>query len=462
MSPTSTDAGADERRFRRALAFTVATLAVLCIVFLGLGYLQGPKLASAQVDVDAVTSQSGQQLRLFANQAVAHVDEKQVSVTPAVPFSVSTTGDVIAVQFDQRLDYATNYTVSVAGVTSVYLAQPATVDYSFTTGTPDLFYLDRGEPDDAIVSTGISGAARQVIYSARHIQDFAVLATTFAVVTLADDHTSSLSLVSRAGDVTEPLLLPDTGSIRDLDAAASGSLFGFTLTSAAAGLGQLNASTLYTYDITTGRRTVEPVLGLDGRPMNVLGWQFVPGTNTIIALNIDRSLILVDPATKTVTPLGQYQELDKVSPDGSVVTVTDSNGAASYDLATGTETRLTASPLQGAQGFLGATQVLANGDRVEKVVIPDATGTRFSSLLVYDDGTSSRVLYQTPNGLGSINDFSVSPNGQYVAIETVPDAASSVSDGYYYDARATSVTTVIVALDSGAQTRSVEGFALQW
>ena len=142
--------------------------------------------------------------------------------------------------------------------------------------------------------------------------------------------------------------------------------------------------------------------------------------------------------------------------------MTDAFGEVSLSLATGDVTRLNPSPVDGEKAFQGATAVLPSGGRIQKVVVPDASGRRFSSLLVYDDGTSARVLYQTPDDKGSISDFSVSPNGQYVAIETVPDAAASVSDGYFYDARATSVTTVIVVVATGAQTRSVEGFALRW
>ena len=456
MSRTSTDGG----RFRRALALTVVALVVLCGVFLTLGYLQGPKLSSAQVDTRGVVEQSGQQVRLFANQAVAHIDPEQVTITPATGFSVTTKGDVIAVQFDSRLNYATDYRVDIEGVTSVYLAQPATFSYRFTTDSPTLYYLDRGEPTDDIVTTGLSGSDRTIVYSAPRIQDFAILDDFLAVVTLNDDHTSSLSFVNTDTSVVEQVRLPDTGSISGLDASAAGNAVGFALTSAAAGADQKNNSTLYTIDLTAGR-TVSPVLGLDGKPVDVLGWQFLPGSGTLLALSFDRSLLLVDP-TGAVSPLGQFLGLDKVSPDGLSVTMTDSRGEVSLTLATGDIERLESSPVQGNPAFLGATAVLPDGNRVQKVVVPDPSGKRFSSLLVYDDGMSSRILYQTPGGAGSISDFTVSPNGQYVAIETVPDAAASLSDGYFFDSRSTTVTTVIVDVETGAQTRSVEGFALHW
>ncbi len=451
MSPTSTDGG----RFRRALALTVAALVVLCGVFLTLGYLQGPKLSSAQVDTRGVVEQSGQQVRLFANQSVAQVTPAQVTITPDTDFTVSTQGDIIAVQFGSRLHYATEYTVTIGAVTSVYLAQPSTLSYSFTTDSPTLYYLDRGETSDDIVTTGLTGSARETVYSTPHIQDFAVLDEFLAVVTLNDDHTSTLSFVNTETSVVEKVRLPAAGSISGLDASAAGNAVGFTLT------GGTNNSTLYTIDLTAGR-TVKPVLGIDGKPADVLGWQFLPGTGTLLALTFDRSLLLVDPVAGTVSPLGQFLGLDKISPDGLTVTMTDSFGEVALTLANGDVQRLEPSPVDGQRAFQGATVVLPGGDRIQKVVVPDASGRRFASLLVYDDGTTARVLYQTPDGTGSISDFTVSPNGQYVAIETVPDASAAVSDGYFLDARATTVTTVIVDVSSGAQTRSVEGFALKW
>ena len=460
MSRTSTDLP-ESRRFRRAFTGIVCTVVALCGLFLTLGYFQGPRLSSAQVDTNAVITQGNQQLRLFANQTVAQVSDGQVTITPATSFSVSTAEDVIAVQFDERLRYATDYTVRIAGVTSAYLPQPSTITYSFTTGSPELFFLDRGVPDDQIISTGLSGSDRETVFSGTRIQDFRPLLNSVAVVSLNDDRTSTLELVSLRDDVVEKVLLPDAASIGKVDAASSGTVIGFTLTSADAGIGQINSNTLYTIDLDAGR-IVSPVLGLDGQPLRVMGWQFIPGSSNLLALSNDRSLLMIDPAAGTVTPLGQFSEFGKVSTDGAVVTMIDPRGPVALTIADGSQRRLMASPVQGEDGFLGATAMLTGADRIEKVVIPDEGGTRFASLLVYDDGRESRILYQTPDAQGGISDFSISPNGQYVAIETVPNNASSVSDDYFYDARSTSVTTIIVEIASGAQVRSFEGFALDW
>jgi hypothetical protein len=83
-------------------------------------------------------------------------------------------------------------------------------------------------------------------------------------------------------------------------------------------------------------------------------------------------------------------------------------------------------------------------------------------MLVLDDGTQSRVLFETVDSAGSISDFALSPNEQFVAIEVVPVVEGSVSDGRIVEPRATSVTTVIVDIAAGEIVKTFEGFALTW
>jgi len=71
-------------------------------------------------------------------------------------------------------------------------------------------------------------------------------------------------------------------------------------------------------------------------------------------------------------------------------------------------------------------------------------------------------LYATPGSLGSITSFSVSPNEQYVAIESVDDYANAVSDDYPAAPRASTVQTVVVDAETGAVVRIVEGFGWLW
>jgi hypothetical protein len=418
------------RVFRRAFAATVTTLVVLVFVFLALGYLQGAKLSSGQVDPAVVVAQPGQQLRLFANQSVANVTTKQVSVTPVTKVTASSQGADISVQFANRLDYGTTYTVTIKNVRSLYGQRSTTFRYSFTTASASLYYLDRAAPGaddplDTIVQTGLAGRSDKVVYSARHIQSFAPFPGALAVVTLNDDNTSSLSLVSLKGGGVESVLLPTTGVIDDVQSDAEAGILGFTFTSeipsngAAAGdvassdgtQGAQYSNTLMTVDFNT-THTVQPVLGANREPIQVRSWYFLPGGSTMVVQGLDGSLTSMDP-----TIPGKPVALGAFSPPGA--------GDPALSLAKG-------------------------------------KATRFDVSLVLDDGQKSRILYEIPGDLGSIDSFSVSPNSQYVAIEEIPDVSASVSDGYARDARSTSVATVIVDIATGEMVRIVDGFDVVW
>jgi hypothetical protein len=484
VSPTSTDEGwpADSARiadargarvFRRAFAATVTVLVVLCSVFLALGYLQGAKLSSGQVDPAMVVAQSGQQLRLFANQSVANVRTGQVSVTPATKVTASSQGADIAVQFADRLDYGTTYTVTIKDVRSLYGQRSTTFRYSFSTAAASLYYLDRAAPGaddqlDTIVQTGLSGRTDKVIYSAKHIQSFAPFPGALAVVTLNDDNTSTLSLVSLKGGGVENVLLPTTGVIDDVQSDAEAGVLGFEFSSgvSASGIGDPDAkysNTLMTVDFNT-THTVQPELGLDGKPMQVLNWFFLPGGSSLVAQTLDGNVMMMDPTTTAKpTPLGHYSSLSGSSPDGTSIVVSDVMGDLAYTLSNGAKTRLQPSPIGGVVPFGGEIALTGKGTtRLQSVAVANGDSTRFDVSLVVDDGQKSRILYQTPGDIGSIESFSVSPNSQYVAIEEIPDVSANVSDGYFRDARSTSIATVIVNIATGQMVRIVDGFDVAW
>lgn len=461
ISPRLPEGEQSLQSFRRTFLWTAAVLLVLCGVFLALGYLQGPKLSSAQLDVDAVVSSSDQTLRLFANQTIAPVETTAVTVEPAVAATVSSDGDLVSVQFAEALDYDTEYTVSVDGVVSPSGGPESTLSYSFTTGVPQLYYLDRGVSNDEIVQTGLNSQERTVLFSGDGIQEFIPVGDVFAVTTAAADRTGTLTLVNPDTGVSERVLLPEVGEVADLDATRSGSLLGFTISSPDPGPIPTTSHTLYTIDVDRGRDVVA-VTDLDGDPMRVVGWQFIPGSTTIVALTTESTLVRVDTTSGLVVPLGGYFEFDRVSADGSTVVVVDPRGSAAVTLADGAELRLTPSRINGEQPFLGQTDANAAGDLVAKMVLVGESSGSFSSVLAFDDGEESRILYQTVNSKGAILDFHVSPNNQFVAVEVQPNVSNFDSDEYVMNPRPQSVTTYLVEISTGAVTRGVEGLGLVW
>ena len=435
-------------------------LALLCALFAVLGYVQGPKLSSAQVDTGQAVVRAGEQLRLFANQPLAAVTEGDVTITPAVDFSVSVSGAIIAVQFQAPLHYDADYEVTVNGVTSRYNDRGATLRYSFSTGTAPLYYLDRGDDGDEIVRTTVSSNERDVVYSAPGIQGFAVLAGAVAVATDLPDGGSALSLVSLDDGGVESLPLPEPGTIDQLHASDSAATLGFEFTSAPGGAGGFDA-TLMTLDLDAGR-TVVPVAGLDGAPLQVSSWAFLPGGVSLVAYTRDSSAVLVDTVAGVVTPLGTFTKFDSVSTDGTRLAVGNAFGPVVLSISDLGDTEFAPSPIGDVVPYPGRFQLMRGDDLVQQVVLVNYEDSSFVSILVADDGEQSRLLYRTVDDRGSIGDFSVSPNDQLVAVETVPDVATSDSDDRAVDPQSTDVTTVFIEIATGRIVKSVAGFAVQW
>ncbi|PRY70138.1 hypothetical protein B0I08_101265 [Glaciihabitans tibetensis] len=434
---------------------------MLVAVFATLGFSQGPKLSSAQIDTAQVVQQGGQQLRLFVNQAVASIEADQITVTPAAAISVSTSGDVVAVQFDEPLRYNTDYVVEVSGVTSVYVAQPSTLTYEFTTASPELYYLDRAGDSDRIIRTALSTTDRDIVYEAASIEDYAVFDGALAVVTTGSDGGSALALVSAEGNV-EDIALPGVGVVEQLQSSATTGMLGFIFTGTDAAGGTDYARTLFTVNLG-GSRALVAVTGLDGLTPQVERWDFVPTTSDIVVYAADQSLLRVGLGdAATVLPLGQFSGFQSMSADGRTVVVTDPFGAVALNLNDGSIQRLDPSPLEGEVPFAGATAVVPSGGWVQQVADIDVTTGRYKSAMVFDDGNTARIIYRTPRDEGSFVNFALSPNGQYAVVETVPDVSTSVDDGYTVNPRSTSITTVFVDVGTGAVVKSIEGFRVSW
>jgi len=474
VTHTSTDFSSNRvrstRRFWRGIVATVVALALLCGTLIALTSAQGPKLSSASIDTTQVVSQTDQQLRLFANQNLARVTASNVSVSPAAAFTVRSQGQIIAVQFSERLDYGTRYTVQVSDVTSQYQDVRSVLNFAFTTSPASLYYLDRADPKvagggmDSIIRTGLRGSARTVMYTARHIQEFTVFPAVLAVVSLNDDHTDALSLVSLANSAQiERLVLPGGGTIKKLHSEPDVGVLGFVFTSAGSSSAPAFSSDLMTVDLTA-LHTVTPVLGLNGKPLSVLDWLFLSGTTSIVAQAYDQSVLLIDPKKPSAsTPLGVYAGLEGGSPDGKEIVVADVFSRILLTIANGKTRRLETHQVGDAKTYGGNLQLLGRGTTsVQQVAVVDSASGQYASYLIYQSGEKTRILFGSKDYKGSIDGFSVSPNGQYLAVNVVPDYATSVSDGYFINPRATSITTVFIDIASGAIVRSVAGFDQAW
>lgn len=457
------------RGFQRTFWMLAGGLAALSAVFLLLGTLQGPKLSSAVVDPQRVTQQAGSQLRLFANQPLAEVTVEQVTVTPPAPVTVSVQDDLLVVQFEQRLRYSTEYTVEVRDVGATSRDATATLSHRFTTAPGSVLYLDRDEAGDEVLNAPLLGSGRgDVVVAADNIQHFAPVE---GVIVLARDDGAGGSVLESvqpgAGGAVEQIRLPEAVRVQQLIAPRVGTLLGVVLTSVPVE-GEAQGIPPYSNSLTiidlAGDRAVTPVVGLDGTAISVISAEFLPNGSTLIVHSIDQTVLQVDLAgSALVLPIDQVPTVWGLSTDASKLTGADAFGGLYLDLDSGEEVRLNPSLFEGELAFGGESIFTSSDLWVQKVAIPDETGGAFRTLLVADDGSgASRLLLRTIDDRGSLGGLFVSPNDQFVAVEVTPSVTDAVPDGRPVNGRPTSITTVIVDIESGAVVRTLEGFSPVW
>ncbi|MBX0298545.1 hypothetical protein K2F54_00990 [Cryobacterium sp. 1639] len=468
-----TDRQEQDRRFRRTLATLLVGLLVVCLGLVAVNVLNGPRLTGSTVDTAAVVSKANQRLVLDTNQQLNDVSADQVTVTPASAVSVQTSNDTLVIVFSQPLDYDTEYTVDVTGVTGPFAERVSTLSTSFRTDESPMYVLTRApampgaatKDPDRIVRTAVGTAETTEVFTAPYIQAFVPTGDELVVVTLADDLTSRLNLVATDGSSAE-LTLPGTGTVQNLQASRVSATVGFTFSSVPGAPGTVYDNTLFLLDLTQG--TLATVDGLDGEPVQAISWGFMPNRAELVAQVFDTTLLLVDPRTDDAPiPIGQFPNLNAFAPDGVRIAVSDQERQYVLDLSTGTENAIEAQDVAGTTPYTAELHFLTGGEGyVQRVAEFDQATGRIVQYLTLVTGAagaeSSRVVYEPALANETIVGFSLSPNDQYLAIQTVPNSDTQVSDEYPVDPQATTTTTVFVELDSGAITRSIVGIDATW
>src|SRR5687768_10970869 len=114
------------RAFLAAFAIVVGVLAAMRPAGAAASVAQGPRVTDVQVDPVAAAAASGSRLIVTTSQSLADVDASQVTVTPATPFSVDTSGRSVGVRFTLPLFDDTEYTVTFSDVQGLGGGPPAT------------------------------------------------------------------------------------------------------------------------------------------------------------------------------------------------------------------------------------------------------------------------------------------------------------------------------------------------
>lgn len=452
------------RGFVLGFVAVAAILAVIGGVGAMVGVLLGPRVTAVQVDPAAAVSASGSRLIVTTSQSLAEVDPSRVTVTPATPFEVDTSGRSVGVRFTVPLDAETEYTVSIGEVTGISGGPSSTITESFTTPPSEVFLLQRGTPDgDTIFRTDLTGEAAVPVFAHEHIEDYRAT-RDHLVVLIERDGGNVLVMTDLDGQNPVELALPGDGYIAALQTSDRGERIGYLFTSAGLAQGSGDESALYTasLDTPTAPPTRVTVPGADPR---IGQWSFVPDTEAVLLVTFDGSLLLTAPDGSTSTSLGSALAIDGISSGSADAIVERIGGIVALDLITGSEVAIPDAPA--ATGLVGTVLPLPRGGTLRTYFATDDAGmpTGETSLVVVgEDGATTEVL-RAP-GDDAVLQTCVSPSGQYAAVVVAPDLATNPYDAYQLPIPDTVQTHVLALPPAGGEAAQevvvMAGFAISW
>lgn len=445
---------------RRFLFTFGAVLGVLVIVGVGLGIvslLQGPRISNVQVDTAQAIESSGSRVILTANQALADIDPKQVTVEPSTPFTVDTSGRGVGVRFTVPLDGSTEYTIRVADVTGAGGGPSSTLTTTFETPPATLFLLRRDvEGKDKIFLTDLKGDA-VAVYQHDKINDFRATSSQL-VVAVEEEDGSRLLVMDRDGKNHRELELPGDGYVGAIQVSDRGGLVGYSYSDRELSDDEGRASVLVTQSLD-GKDEPE-VIKVAGDEASVFVWQFVPDSAAVLFIDFDGALSLVDRSSDAgVQSLGLAVTIQGIARGTYTAIVERLDGAVvELNLADGSERPLPASD----PDYGTATSITPfPGGTLRHVVARDEAGLPIGQAVIRVDDDGKATPLVEVGAADSILQACASPSGQYAAVAVSPDLANNPYDGMLLPLPE-NVETHLIDMDSGKEIVALTGFDASW
>ncbi|MEN2738747.1 hypothetical protein ABCS02_13230 [Microbacterium sp. X-17] len=447
------------RLFLAGFGIAILTLAIVGAAGAAVSAMQGPRTTDVQVDPAAAVSSSGSRLILTTNQSLQTVRPEQVTVTPAAPFTVDTSGRSIGIRFTLPLYDATQYTVQIANVTGVGGGPASTLSETFQTPDLEVFLLQRATDGDTIFRTGLAGTAAVPVFRDAHIEDFRAT-SGHLVISLRHDNVPELVVTDRDGQNRRDLPLPGTGNVSGLESADRGETIGFVYSDRDPATGAGADSVLYTVSLSDP--TAQPVAvqpaGADAR---VAQWRFVPDTDRVLIANFAGRLLLTAPGGTTATDLGTAAAIEGIARGSQLAIIERIDGMVVVNLADGSTTPLpVATGVPGSEGILTPLPGSANEALRPFAVVTGGVAQGTTVYRVSADGTTSKPVF-TIAASAAFLQTCISPNGRYGAFLLAPDIVSNPYDTYLRPLPGR-VETHIVDLDTGQEVVALAGSDISW
>ncbi|GAB3603358.1 hypothetical protein [Microbacterium aureliae] len=447
------------RTFAVTFAAVVGVLALLGAAGAVVNVAQGPRISSVQVDPEAAVAASGSRLIFTTSQSLADIDASQVTVTPATPFAVDTSGRSAGVRFTLPLWDDTEYTVRIDGVTGLGGGPDATLEHTFRTASATAHLLQRGDDEDTVFATDLSGENAVPVFRHPHIEDFRTTAGHLVVSVRTEDDEAALLVTDLDGENPREIPLPGDGFVTALQSADRGERIGFVYSDANLGEDGGRESQLYTVSLGAnsdfGLVPVAPS-GVDPR---IAEWRFVPDTDSILLLSFDGSLLLTGSDGANATSLGNALSIQGI-PRGSTVAVVERlESLVAIDLTDASEEQLPdAVP---ALGRIDALTPLPDGSTIRSAAVVEGDRpTGRTAVAVVDPDGASRVVFETPE-TDAVLQTCASPSGRYLAVLVAPDAIENPYDTYLLPLPGRLETRVIELADA-SEVVALAGSSMSW
>lgn len=409
-------------------------IALACLLLMVLTWLQGPRVRSATLDANLVTTAMNQQLLLHMSQPPGSISESQVRVAPETPFAVTSSGNTVAIQFTQPLQNDTSYAVTIQTSNKRY-----TIHHTFHTGAATFYYAINTQYSTEIRRQTVGANTSQVIYTGRKVNDYLVLGNTLVLSVRDVSSNNAVLLYDIPSKQSHQIPLPGNGTASQLRSAPGKRIFGFIYNDS----GNNTNGNIYLYDMNT--RQLRQTGLLQDHPIKASEWQLARNGATVLARTLDNDTLLVNPGT-TPIPLGQYSGLFGFSHDDSNIFVRDAPGEVlSLNVKSKQQTPYTEQgsgtyvaevfPLSTRHGYIVRSQTSAGGAAAQKVFI--------------NQRDNQKELFASASSGQYLDDISPSPNDQLLAVEI----RTTGSDTH---------KTQIIDINTGRTLATIEGAMVRW
>lgn len=452
---------ADPRGHRFTITL-LSVLGVLALVAAGLGAVsltQGPRISQASVNTEQAIQTSGSRLTLTLSRRVDAIDAKQVSITPAVPFTVDAAGRSLGIRFTNALDDSTNYTVRITGVVAADGGPAADLKTSFTTPASRILLLQRGPgaKKDTIFTTDLTGKRATPVFQHARIDDYRVTADRI-VVAVEEKSGSRLIVMNRDGSGQRDLKLPGVGYVSSVQLSDRGGYVGYSYSDRDLTETSGRASVLVTQPLDgKGKPRIVQVGGKDA---GITEWQFVPDSSSLLFVDFDGALGLQDAAASPdLKSMGTAAGILGISRGTHTAVIQRTDGTdVQLDLTDGKESPLPASD----PDYGDADEIIPfPGGTLRHVTQRDATGMPTGQAIVRVDDKGAATVVTEVSGTDAIQQTCVSPSGQYAAVVIAPDLPNNPYDDLLLPLP-TTLHTQLFDLSGKKELPTLSGFDISW